>query len=347
MGMVTEYAYLNGRVSAMLDRLLPKSHLEELFNQPSGQLHLGLSSDLDELINDNNVDPTWIEHSWFLHISADFNVLIRPLAGAAREFFTYWFRKWEITNLKTIVRGKVSNLSAEAIAPQLIELGQLATLPTEQLLHTEDISELLRQLDNTPYSTIARQSRRVFEQEHHLHALDAAIDRHYLLGFEDRLKELDSTQRQHLYPVMSALMDRFNLLWLLRYRFAYQLSPAETYYLLIPVSHATISRTDLSQLVELNSLEEVLHALPEKIKIVIGEANTTFTVEHKLNQHLQQTAEKTLRWRSFTLAKALAYMLLRELQMRQILAIIKGKRLGLSHHLIHNAADAYSTTLMV
>ena len=33
------------------------------------------------------------------------------------------------------------------------------------------------------------------------------------------------------------MVDRVNLVWLLRYRFAYNLSPAQAYYLLIPASH--------------------------------------------------------------------------------------------------------------
>jgi len=347
MNTVTEYAYLNARVSAMAEKLLPEEKLIELLNQPLGQQHIDRDTELDDLLNDEKVDPSLIEKAWFMYLVADFRVLVRSLSGAAREFITYWFRKCEITNLKTIVRGKVSGLSPEAISKQLIDLGELATLPIEQLLRTEDVSELLRHLDSTHFSTIARQSRRVFEQEHQLHALDAAIDRHYLLGFEQRIQALDSTQRKHVTPLMGMLMDRFNLLWLLRYRFSYQLSPAETYYLLIPASYTSINRTLLQKLVELNNLEEIIALLPEHLHTVIGDVEDTYSVEHKLNTELMQVAQYTLRWRSFTIAKAMAFVLLRELEMRRVLAIIKGKRLGLKSGVILGAADAYSTTLMI
>lgn len=347
MNRVTEYAYLNARVSAMAEKLLPEEKLVELLNQPLGQQHIDRDSELDELLNNEAVDPSLIEQAWFMYLVADFRVLVRSLSGAGREFITYWFRKCEITNLKTIVRGKVSGLSPEAIAKQLIELGDLATLPIEQLLRTEDVSELLRHLDNTHFSTIARQSRRVFEQQHQLHALDAAIDRHYLLGFEQRIQALDKQQRKHISPLIGILMDRFNLLWLLRYRFSYQLSPAETYYLLIPASYTSINRTVLQKLVELNSLDEIIAALPSHLHHVIGEVENTYNVEHKLNTELMQVAHYTLRWRSFSLAKVMAFVLLRELEMRRVLAIIKGKRLGLKSGVILGAADAYSTTLMI
>jgi len=56
----------------------------------------------------------------------------------------YWFHKWDIANLKIIVRGKIAGLSADAISAQLFELGELSALPIEQLLRTEDIGEFSR-----------------------------------------------------------------------------------------------------------------------------------------------------------------------------------------------------------
>ncbi len=344
--MITEYAYLNARVSAMAEKLLSEEKLIELLNQPLGQQHVN-NIELNDLLNDEKIELSLIEQAWFMDLVTDFKVIVRSLSGAAREFITYWFRKCEITNLKTIVRGKASGLSAEEISRQLIDLGELASLPIEQLLRTEDVSELLRQLDNTHFSTIARQSRRVFEQDHQLHALDAAIDRHYLLGFESRIKSLDSAQGKYVIPLMGILMDRFNLLWLLRYRFSYQLSPAETYYLLIPASYTKINRTLLQKLVELNTIEEITASLPDHLHSLVQGEENTYSIEHKLNAELMQVARYTLRWHSFTIAKAMAFVLLRELEMRRVLAIIKGKRLGLKSGVIMSAADAYSTTLMI
>jgi len=71
-------------------------------------------------------------------------------------------------------------------------------------------------------------------------------------------------------------MDRFNLLWLLRYRFAYNLSAAETYYLLVPTAYQ-LNRTSLQQLVEFNSLPEVLEHLPESLSNLLLEVEDTLT----------------------------------------------------------------------
>lgn len=343
MNSFRDYAYLNARVSVLATQLLSEANLNVLLTQATCQLGIPY---LDELLSDEKIKSNVIEHAWFLHLIADVKILIRPLSGVARDLLMYWFYKCEIGNLKSIIRGKIAGLDAQTIADQLIELGELATLPVEQLLHTEDINELLRQLEGSHYSSIARQARRVFEKEHYPYSLDAAIDKQYLFGLEQKIKSLDTHQYRPIIPLIRALLDRFNLIWLLRYRFSYHLSPAETFYLLISTPYR-LNRHRLLALVELNTLQEVLDALPEPLSSSLNQAKNIFEVEQNLNAEVRRVAQQTLRQCNFTFAKVFAYLLLRELEMRRVLAIIKGKRLGLKPEVISAAADAYSPILMV
>ncbi|OQW94535.1 MAG: hypothetical protein BWK79_05605 [Beggiatoa sp. IS2] len=334
---LADYAYLNARVSILATYLLSDTHLTDFLTQPIEQQRTGIPT-LDTLLENEHVSIHLVEQAWLLELLEDFKVLARSLQGSARAFFTYWFRKYEITNLKTLLRGKLAGLDAPTIAAQLLDVGTLAALPLEQLLRTEDVSELLRRLDNSPYGNVARQARRVFEQDHQSYSLDAAIDRHYLLELNKRAHALDATQRQQLLPLHGIFMDRFNLLWLLRYRFAYQLSAAETYYLLIPTRYR-LDRANLLHLVELNNLTEVLAHLPDSLKQLLVDANDVSSVEYRLNAEVRRVAEYTLHRHSFSLAKVIAYIVLRELEMHRMLAIIKGKRLGLKPANILIAAE--------
>lgn len=340
MSQLTEYAYINARVSAMAENLLSETKLLELFHQPLGQQRLA-HADLEDMINDEQISLMLIEKLWLVYLMQEFVVLSRGLSGAADELLRYWLRKYEVHNLKLIVRGKIQNLAADNISNQLIDLGKLATLPVEKLLQSEDVNELLRQLAASYYSHIARKSRQVFEQQRQTYALDAAIDRYYLLGLEEHINALDSQQRQRIKPLISLLMDWFNLLWLLRYRFAYKLSAAESYYLLVPSKYASIDRGLLYKLVELNSLEEVIANLPSKLQILLAEVDDIYAVEQKLNHALINLAQQILRWEHFTIAKVMAFVLLREIEMRRVLAIVKGKRLGLADNIVLGSADLH------
>jgi len=341
---MNNYAYLNARISIFASYLLSETRLMALLNQPLGSLKKELGHELDDLLTEQ-VDPNLIEQAWLMKMLDTFQVLVRPLSGTARELLMYWFHKCDIANLKTIVRGKMAGLSAEEIAAQLLELGPLTILPVKQLLHTEDMSELLRRLETSHYGTLARAARRVFEKEHQLYSLDAAIDRHYLLGFVQRVQALESKQRQHLLPLVGMFMDRYNLLWLLRYRFAYHLSAAETYYLLVPTSYR-LNRTRLQQLVELNSLPEVIAHLPEPLQNILEDVDNTFTVDQRLTKETRRLAKLTLSLHSFTLAKAFAYVLLREMEMRRVMAILKGKQLNLNNKVISVAAESSAVLLV-
>lgn len=345
--MSNNYAYLNARVSILAGRLVSETRLTEWLNQPLGQLgqqRTG-SATVDDWLGEGSGDTSVIEQTWFTQMLNDFQVLVRPLVGRERELLIYWLRKCEIANLKTIVRGKIAGLKAADISAQLMEVGNFTTLPLEHLLGTEDVSELLRQLENGPYAEIARPARRVFEKEHQLYSLDAAIDRHYLLGLMQRVRTLSSFQRQFLLPLFSLLMDRFNLLWLLRYRLNYHLSAAETYYLLVPTPYL-LNRSRLQHLVEFNTLAEILAHLPNPLPHWLAETDNIFSVDQRLITEIRRLAVQTLRWRSFTLAKVFAYVLLREMEMRRVMAIVKGQRLQLSRQTILAAAE-YSSALMV
>jgi V/A-type H+-transporting ATPase subunit C len=337
MRTLAQYAYLNARVAGLATHLLSETRLLDMIQQPLGQQRTGLAL-LDNLLNDAHLTTNVVEQAWVSGLLVDFKVLVRSLTGVARELLIYWLRKYEMTNLKTIVRGKIAKLHAEVISAQLLDLGPIATLPLEQLLQTEDVNELLRRLSNTPYSNLAHQARRVFDQEHQLYSLDAAIDRHYLLELDKKVHGLETAQRELIVPLMSIFIDRFNLLWLLRYRFAYHLSPAETFYLLLP-THYRLNRVNLVQLVELGSFQEVIKHLPEFFQPFLTDADTIVKVEQRLNEQIRQTAQYTLHWHHFSVAKAIAYMMLRELEMYRILAIVKGKRLQLTPAAILAAAE--------
>ncbi len=329
------YAYLNARVSILAGNLLSETELHKFLEQDSLP---ALGDELNKLLNDENISINLIEQAWLIRTLEDFQVLLRPLSMAARNLLLYWFRKHDIANLKTILHGKIAGLDTDTISNQLLDLGLLSSLPIKQLLRSENIGELLRQLEHSSYSNISRQARRVLEKEHQLYSLDATIDRYYMLGFIQHVMALDVVQRKHILPLISIFVDRFNLLWLLRYRFAYNLSAAETYYLLIPASFR-LNRALLQKLVELESLDEVIENLPEPFSKLLSGVESTFIADQKLIQELRKVADVTLKLHSFTLAKVFAYILLREMEMHKIMAILKGKKLALNKDIMLEIAE--------
>lgn len=325
-----QFAYLHGRVSVFSEQLLSADSLQNLMVcSREEEKHTLELAGLGHLAEDIVEDSSRLEQALITALISEAEVLANALNGTARDLLVYWMRRFELANLKAIIRGKMTGQPVDTIRDQLISLGQFATLPVEDLLRTDDVAELLRRLEETPYSDIARQARRVFEEQQHLFALDAAIDRRYLVGLSKRAKAVGPGGGEALRALIGVSADRLNLSWLLRYRFAYNLAPAESYYLLAPTGYR-LSTVQLRELAQLGSIEEVVSHCPPAVRRLIDGLTTTTEIDRALEREVLRIAALTLHRTTFNLARAFAYLMLRRRDLDQIYAILKGKRLGIA-----------------
>ena len=333
------YAYLNTRVSLFAGRLLPEQRLEALVEQPGGELPE--TGDISAFLDPNGPDPLRLEQTLLTRIRNDFQVLARPVRPRERALLTYGFLWFELMNLKAIIRGKLSGLPEKAIRAQILDLGAYATLPVDELLRAEDAAEMLRRLEATVYSDIARQARRIYEEHKDLFAVDAAIDRRYFAQLLSRVRNVGGSEQPAVEDLVGRVLDRFNLAWLLRYRFSYNLPPSESYYLLPPAGRL-LSAERLQALAQLGSLEEVVEALPTEMKDRLAGVTSISEADNRLDQMMLDAAGKALEDTGRPVARAFAYLVARDGEMRRLIAIVKGRRLGLPADLVRFAANLES-----
>lgn len=338
MRAAARYAYFHTRVSLLAARLLSEEQLAALVDASEEERReLLKNTGFMRIIGDTSDNSDELEQGLVLALLQDLRVLTRALAGPARDFFIYWAHRYELTNFKAILRGKMAGLTPSTLQKQLVDMEPYATLPVDELLGAEDMAELLRRLENTAdYALIARHARQVFEERRELFAVDAAVDRHYYAGLSQRVRRLPGTDRRYLEPLVGSLIDRINLVWLLRYRFVYQLPPAEAYYLLIPANYRLSSRQVL-RLAELDSFEEVLRRLPEPFRGLLEGASTISEATEILRYWHWRLADKVLKRSVFNLGRGFAYLLLRDRDLRHLRALMKGRRLSLHPRLIQVA----------
>jgi len=181
-------AYLDTRVSLYAGRLWPDDALTALIEAPDGTVAERLiGHGLPQLAMgydraSGTQDPRSLEQRIIAQILDETRVLVRPQSGAARAFLTFWTARFEMSNVKTLLRSKMTNERPAAILARLIPMGTFGRLDNQGLVHAEDIGELLRRLEAGPYAGIVRRARRAFEQSHDPFSLDAALDRGYYEG---------------------------------------------------------------------------------------------------------------------------------------------------------------------
>lgn len=272
----------------------------------------------------------------------EFTLLIRPTAGAARDLLLYLTYRFELSNLKTIIRGRLNDQSASVIKQELVPLGEWETLNIDALLAAEDVAELLRQLEGNPrFANIARQAREVYEDQHDSFTLEASIDRQYYAGLGERAIRYKGPEHALVTELVGDLVDRINLIWLLRFRFAYDLPPAEAYFLLVPYGRR-LRPVRLLALAELESWEQMREQLPSPMREDLTDAHSITEIDRVLRKAALQRARTVLDSTRFNLARPFAYLLLREECLRRVAAIVKGRALLIDPHQIRFAAGLAS-----
>lgn len=324
-------AYLNTRVSLFAGRLWRRGDFDAVLGvsdaeMPDALVERGLPL---LAVGFDRRDHRSLEQRIIAQVLDETRILIRPLSGAARDFLIYWTERFEVSNVKTLLRGKMTGERPAALINRLTPMGTFGRLDVQDLAHAEDVGELLRRLEAGPYAGIVRQARRAFEESQDPFLLDAALDRGYYEGLAHRAQSLESEAGAPLRRLMGPLIDRINLVWLLRYRFNYHLPPAQVYFLLV-ASNYSLPSSRLRELAALGSVEAVLEALPAKLRDSLEGATDIPAVFARMEAFAAAQATQVLRARAPALCRAFAYLILRERDLRSVRAILRGRHLGLA-----------------
>lgn len=326
--------YLNTRVSLFARRLWQAEDYDRVLRAPDGEMSqvLGARGLASLAAGFDNQDTRSLEQRIIAQILEETRVLIRPLAGEARNFLIYWIERFEVSNLKTLLRGKMTDERPATLLARLTPMGAFARLDVQALAHVEDVSELLRRLEAGHYAGIVRAARLAFEDSRDPFVLDAVLDREYYEGLARRARSLER-EVPALARLMGPLIDRINLVWLLRFRFNYRLPPAQVYYLLV-AAHYPLSAARLKDLAARESVAAVLEGLPDRLRGLLAGVSGIPEVFARMERAAAREAEGVLGGPTPALARAFAYLILRERNLRAVRGLLRGRNLGLDTEVI-------------
>jgi V/A-type H+-transporting ATPase subunit C len=323
-------AYLNTRVSIFSERLWSPEQYEALIHIPDAEVAQALEKQgLPSLaVGYRSQDALSLESRIITLLLEETRIIVRPLGGAARQFILYWTERFEVSNVKTLLRAKMADERAATVISRLVNMGPFARLDLESLAHAEDEAELFRRLESSPYADIVRHARRAFEESRDPFILEATLDRAYYEGLVRQAKALEGEAGRTLRTLMADLIDRINLVWMLRYRFNYELPAAQVYYLLVGAGYRLPGET-LQKLVTLPNVEAVLANLPEAMARDLEGSSGIVDVFKRLEQSARDSARRVLATGGHALSRAFAYLILREQDLRAVRAVLRGRHLRL------------------
>jgi V/A-type H+-transporting ATPase subunit C len=335
MSRLAAQAYLRTRLAIMSENLLGRDRLQELAQMPFDEL--ARTTGFDTFKESDSVArlaafERALMQTWLDELSA----LLRPLTGPARRLLTQWASRYELLNIKALVRGKIGKLPNEEIERSLFVLPGFLTLNHNELLNTDTVPELLRRLQKTRYRRLATQALRRYEERPDPFLLDATLDQQFYSELINWARRLEGHDRTETLNMIGRFVDRHNLVWSLRYRFSYGLQASEVLYLAIDGGRI-LNRSTLQQIVQADTLDAALGKLPTNLLRHGAMPSQITRIEVAMRNDLSDYAERAMHRSPSALTSVLAYLLLRRGEIKKLYAIVHARMHGLSEDILEAA----------
>lgn len=240
-------------------------------------------------------------------------------------------RRFELDNLKTILRGKVRGEPQDAVRSVLWPLGSLSRLPTQELLLARDIDDVAAILRDTDYGQVLLNSLPRYTSENSLFPVEVALDLHYYRRLWEAVEKLSGQDRVVVGRMMAVRYDLLNIDWVIRYRLNYGLSPEEIYNYTLPFARFIDGET-VRRAASAEGIDGIVATLPEPYHSLLAEpASLPNPVERSalvMQRYMVEVARSALAGYPFHLGVAVSYLWLKEAEVHDLRAVFEGKRYG-------------------
>jgi V/A-type H+-transporting ATPase subunit C len=258
-----DWGYINARMRGMKSRLLDHRTLDNLILQP----------DLDSLIGELEKTPyrddiieargryagiACIEYALRKNFVRTFRKIL-AFAGKeeAEQFIGIFLHRWDVQNIKTILRGKNIHVTNEEILDCLVPAGELDEVTLTELVRQQDPKAVIDLLATwrIPWAKPLTTAFPEFARSGDLGILECALDRYY---YEEALRTVKAPDANHtmIRNILSTEIDVVNIKTVLR-MIRDHVDPEEGKKFLLPGG----SEFDLKKLVRMLALNTIDDAL--------------------------------------------------------------------------------------
>jgi V/A-type H+-transporting ATPase subunit C len=275
-----------------------------------------------------------VEYALNRNLAKHFEDLLRFSEGRLYDLIARYLRKFDVWNVKTIIRGLYSGADRAAIEDDLIRAGELSEGQLDRLLSAESVEEAVDTLSGTMFGEELAAAFADYEETGTLVALENAADRAFyetlLAGLPDTV-EGDSPVGLYL-EFLRAEIDFRNLRNALRIaRSGTDLDPSE-YYIegggLFTAEEIRTLAGNMDQLV--THIRESTYGddLDQALDALSG-AENLIEFEHALDAALLEYADRLSNRYPLSVCPVLAYILAKEREVDNIRAIARAREAGL------------------
>jgi V/A-type H+/Na+-transporting ATPase subunit C len=222
---ISDYGYVNARVRGMRSHLLTKDIFMQLVETKNfEELHSLLEQtiyrrEVNEAILMSPERPDY-DQALSLNMVASFRKISDSTGGEPHRLVTILLSKYDLLNLKTILRGKAGGATPSEIINLLIPVGGLRMDSLEQMAQQREITDVINTMNTLqiPYARPLIAAYPLYQKkDRDLSVLEIALDKyHYLHAMENlhgKDKNLEMTRQ-----MLAGEIDMKNISTLVRLR---------------------------------------------------------------------------------------------------------------------------------
>lgn len=330
------YAYACARVKAKKAKLFDKPTIQRMVLMDIVEINrfIGESvyrKEMDELsAKYSGIDL--LEYATSMNLARTYRSILGYTSGELRDMVQHYLQRWDVWNIKTIIRGKVYGATYDEVVEDLVPAGRYGMDELVPMIHAPAIDEVIAELKGTEYYQPLLIA--FMEDPANLALMEDALDKTY---YSFLLSSIPSTNRPNklLLLFVRKEIDIMNLKTLLRLKHE-EVSGEKIITYTIPGGYE-FAENDLRKLATSENFDESLNELKEyRLYDAVKETIDTIAKHHTLNyvlgaleKHLILSAEKFARLYPLSVLPILDYILRKENEVDNIRIIARGKERGL------------------
>ncbi len=213
-----EYDYINARIKGMKSRLLDPSVFESLLLKPDVD---SIIAELENTPYKEEIERATVQYSGIKCIEValrnDFTKAFRKIfgfmkGGESETYITILLSRWDIQNIKTILRGKNIHIPSSEIIECLVPAGQLDDTTLVELIKQPDVKAVIDLLATwgIEYSKPLTRNFKEYSEKRDISILEYAIDKFYYENAINKLSE-DSYDDRLILDMISTEIDVTNI----------------------------------------------------------------------------------------------------------------------------------------
>ncbi|WP_424359260.1 V-type ATP synthase subunit C [Methanocella sp. MCL-LM] len=338
------YAYASARVKTRKSFLYPKETYLKLLQMDLPEISRFIEEsrykkEIDELANKySGIDL--LEYALNLNMAREMNEVLDFCQGEMKILLGAYLMKWDVWNIKSILRGKNYGASEDEIKETFVPAGELRTSTLVDLIHKGSIPDVIEGLNGTRFYKPLTSSLEDFNKTQNLSRLENNLDKAYY-AYLLSIKLAGTSADELMMTFVRREVDITNLRTLFRLK-RQGLEHEKIMEFLVP--GGKLKADDMRKFAQAPSFDEFVNLLKDTPYWTdLSEAIENYRATKSLNAiEVALTradigyADKISHAYPLSILPILGYTVRKQVEVTNIRTIARGKEVNLSNEVIRN-----------